>query len=137
MDAPVSGGKSSLTVYLILDTSLCLQSQPPICTLVGTCCFSLLYVQYWVFCSIILKKCMLFQEYFQSIGICVRPGETELSFRKLYFYAGNHIASVSICFCQGKTVWLPLSSSATFSLIKNERISLSRKNRAFLWFDNS
>lgn len=60
MDAPVSGGKSSLTAYLILDTSLCLQSQPSICTLVGTCCFSLLYVQYSFFCSITLKKCMLF-----------------------------------------------------------------------------
>lgn len=53
MDAPVSGGKSSLTVSLILDMSLCLQSQPPICTLVGTCCFSLLYVQYY-FCLFVL-----------------------------------------------------------------------------------
>lgn len=60
MDAPVSGGKSSLTVHFILDMSLCLQSQPPVCTLVGTSCFSLLYIWYSFFCSVTLKKCMLF-----------------------------------------------------------------------------
>lgn len=54
MDAPVSGGKSSLTIYLLLDTlSPCLQSQPPVCTLVGGSCFSLLSVRYSFFVVVV------------------------------------------------------------------------------------
>lgn len=49
MDAPVSGGKFSLAIYLILDKlSLCLQYKSAICTLVAISCFSLQYVQYSV-----------------------------------------------------------------------------------------
>lgn len=57
MDAPVSGGKSSLAAYLILDKlSLCLQFQSPICTLVAISCFSLLFVQYSVL--LVLFNCI-------------------------------------------------------------------------------
>ena len=56
MDAPVSGGKSALMINLILDTSLCLQSRPPICTLVGICCFSLPYVWYSSFLFHCIKE---------------------------------------------------------------------------------
>lgn len=57
MDAPVSGGKSSLTVYLILDKlSLCVQFQSPICAFVALSCFFLLYVQYSV--VLLLLNCI-------------------------------------------------------------------------------
>lgn len=66
--------------------------------------------------------------------------------RKLYFYTGNHISSVSICFVLLfvfsllRKGCLTLSSSATFSLIKKERrneeerILLSRKTELFSGF---
>lgn len=136
MDAPVSGGKSSLAACLILGKlSLCLQFQSLLCTLVALSCFSLLYVQY---SGLLLFKCItdmfiitgIFLG-FRSMLLCYtwRNSFLEIwysgpfnltSFIKLHFYAVIHIPLASICFFLLGKNWLSLSSSVAFSLIKKE-----------------